>query len=179
MLRVAAPVSALGSSSKSATRALFHTLRHPLTLHIANEFCFICLIGSRPSMKTARVLKPGGRVFLVDVDFDSMAIYSTHPALTRKIIAAIAGYIPNRNSARDLPALARQAGLRDLSIGAYAITTPYEFLVHGISGALNREVVDGLLSRAELEQWLAEQANLQARGAFFHMWLAVRCSGAL
>jgi ubiquinone/menaquinone biosynthesis C-methylase UbiE len=127
----------------------------------------------------ARVVKPGGRVFLADVDFDCTAIYSRHPPLTRRMISAIAASIPNRNSARELPALVKQAGLHELSIDAYAVTTPYEFLIHGMSGALTKAVDDGGIGRAEVDEWLAEQGNLHATGDFFQTWLFVRCSGVV
>jgi ubiquinone/menaquinone biosynthesis C-methylase UbiE len=55
------------------------------------------------------VVKSGGRVCLIDTDFDSIAIYSTNRALTRKMTSIIAESIQNPNSARELPALATQA----------------------------------------------------------------------
>jgi ubiquinone/menaquinone biosynthesis C-methylase UbiE len=42
-----------------------------------------------------RVVKSGGRVCLIDTDFDSIAIYSTNRALTRKMTSIIAESIPN------------------------------------------------------------------------------------
>src|SRR5215831_16197332 len=58
-----------------------------------------------------RVLKPGGRLVLLDTDVDATGVYSTKPALARKMTSAVAATMPNPNSARDLPALARKAGL--------------------------------------------------------------------
>ena len=58
-----------------------------------------------------RVTKPGGRVVLMDTDIDCTAIHSTNPALTRKMTSIMAASLPNPNSARELPALAKQAGL--------------------------------------------------------------------
>jgi hypothetical protein len=49
------------------------------------------------------------------------------------------------------------------NLDVYAITTPYEFLIHGMSGALNKAVDDGVITRAELDEWLAEQAAAHPR----------------
>jgi len=126
-----------------------------------------------------RVVKPGGRLCLVDTDFDSTAIYSTNPALTRKMTSIVAASVPNPNSGRELPALARQAGLRDIKTEIFAIATPHEFLLRAMTGALFKAAEDGIVPRSEVEEWMLEQATLQARGDFFQMWLSVLVSGTV
>jgi ubiquinone/menaquinone biosynthesis C-methylase UbiE len=83
-----------------------------------------------------RVVKPGGQVCLIDTDFDSTAIYSTRRELTRKLTSTVAATIPNPNSARVLPALAKAADLKDVWVETFALTTPYPFLVHTMSGVV-------------------------------------------
>jgi ubiquinone/menaquinone biosynthesis C-methylase UbiE len=124
-----------------------------------------------------RVVKPGGGVCILDTDVDATAIYSTKPALTRKITSAVAATMPNPNSARELPALARRAGLRDIKIETFGTFTPYEFLGRVMSGALIKAAEDGLVARAEVDEWLAEQAELNARGDFFQAWIFVLVCG--
>lgn len=114
-----------------------------------------------------RVVKPGGRVCLVDTDIDSTAIYSTKPALTGKMTSIVVASIPNPNSARELPALARQAGLKDIQTETFALTTPYEFLVRAMAGSLSKAAEDGVVPRAEVDEWLGEQASLHGSGDFF------------
>jgi ubiquinone/menaquinone biosynthesis C-methylase UbiE len=89
-------------------------------------------LGAIHEMK--RVVKPGGSVWLIDTDFDSMAIYSTNRALTRKMTSIVAASVPNPNSARDLPALAKQAGLKNITTETCAVATPHEFLLHAMGG---------------------------------------------
>lgn len=120
-----------------------------------------------------RVVKPGGRVCLIDTDVDCTAIYSANAALTRKMTSIVAASMPNPNSARELPALARQAGLKDIRTETFALTTPHEFFLRVVSGALSKAVADGLVPRSEVDQWLGEQASLHARGDFFQMWFFV------
>jgi SAM-dependent methyltransferase len=126
-----------------------------------------------------RVVKPGGRVCLIDTDFDTTAIYSGNTALTRRMTSTVAASLPNPNSARELPALARKAGLKDIEIETVALTTPYEFLVHVMGVALHKAAEAGIVPRVEVDEWLAEQASIQARGDFFQAWLFVHVSATV
>jgi ubiquinone/menaquinone biosynthesis C-methylase UbiE len=126
-----------------------------------------------------RVVKPGGRVCLIDTDIDCTAIYSTKPALTRKMTSIVAASMPNPNSAREAPALARQAGLKDIKTETFALSTPHEFLVRAMTGALSKAAEDGIVPRSEVDEWLGEQALLHLSGDFFQMWFFVLVSGAV
>jgi ubiquinone/menaquinone biosynthesis C-methylase UbiE len=46
-----------------------------------------------------RVVKPGGRVCLLDTDIDCTGVYSKNPALIRKMTSVVAASMPNPNSA--------------------------------------------------------------------------------
>jgi len=126
-----------------------------------------------------RVVKPGGRVCISDTDCDSTAIYSTKPRLTRKMTSIFAASMPNPNSARELPALVRQVGLKDMKTETFAITTPYEFFGRIIAGYLPKAVEDGIVPASEVDEWLAEQAALNASGDFFQVWSFVLVSGTV
>ena len=126
-----------------------------------------------------RVVKPGGRVCLMDTDFDATAIYSAKLALTRKMTSIIAASMPNPNSARDLPALARQAGLKDVKTETFAVTTPHEFFVHAMAGSLFKAAEDGAVPRSEVDEWLGEQSSFHASGDFFQMWFLVFVQGTV
>jgi ubiquinone/menaquinone biosynthesis C-methylase UbiE len=126
-----------------------------------------------------RVVRPGGRICLVDVDFDCIALYSASPDVTRKMLSIVAAALPNRNSGRELPFLAKQSGLRDIRIDTWGITTTHEFLLRVASGALSKAVDEGVITRFELDRWLAEQASLDASGDFFQAWLFLSCIGAV
>lgn len=126
-----------------------------------------------------RVVKPGGRVCLIDTDIDSTAIYSKNPLLTRKMTSLVAASMPNPNSARELPALSKQAGLKDIRIETFAITSPHEFLVRVMTDSLSYAAESGLTTRAEVAEWLGEQAALDASGDFFQAWLFVLVTGTV
>jgi len=126
-----------------------------------------------------RVVRTGGRVCLIDTDFDSTAIYSTKHALTRKMTSIVAGSMPNPNSARELPALAKEAGLKNVRTETFAISTPHEFLLRAMAGSLSKAAEDGIVSRSEVDEFLAEQVSLQANDNFFQAWLFVLVCGTV
>jgi ubiquinone/menaquinone biosynthesis C-methylase UbiE len=126
-----------------------------------------------------RVVKPGGRICLIDTDIDSTAIYSTNPALTRKLTSIVAASLPNPNSGRELPALSKQAGLRNIDIATFAVTSTYEFMVRVMTDSLTKAAESGVVTRAEVVEWLGEQEALNANGDFFQAWLFVLVTGTV
>jgi ubiquinone/menaquinone biosynthesis C-methylase UbiE len=126
-----------------------------------------------------RVVKPGGRICLVDTDIDSTAIYSTKPALTRKMTSILAATMPNPNSARELPALGRRAGLKNMDIQSFAVAGTYEFLVRAMTDSLTNAAEQGVTTRAEVAEWLGEQAAVHAGGDFFQLWSFVLVTGTV
>ena len=124
-----------------------------------------------------RVVKPGGRIVVMDTELDSTAVYSKKLTLTRKMTSIVAATMPNPNSARDLPALAKQAGLKDTRAETFAIATPYEFFLKVMAGSLVKAAEAGTVARAEMDEWLEEQASLEASGDFFQAWHFVLVTG--
>jgi hypothetical protein len=89
----------------------------------------------------------------------------------------VAASIPNPNSARDLPAVVKKAGLTDIKTEAFAVTTPYEILLRGMTGSLYKAAEDGLVPRADVDEWIAEQSSIHISGDFFHLWFFVLSGG--
>ena len=87
--------------------------------------------------------------------------------------------MPNPNSARELPALAKQAGLSNIEIEIFAVTSPYEFLVRVMTDSLNKAAESGLTTRAEVAEWMGEQATVHASGGFFQLWFFVLVTGTV
>ena len=134
-------------------------------------------LGAIHEMK--RVVKRGGRIVLLDTDMDSTAIYSKKLALTRKLTSIVAATMPNPNSARELPALIKQAGLRETAVETLGLSTPHEFFLRVMAGALEKAVKQGIVPDNQVKEWLEEQAALAASGDFFQTWHYVVVSGTV
>jgi arsenite methyltransferase len=57
-----------------------------------------------------RVLRPGGRVFILDTDWDSLIWHSSDPARMRRVLAAWDAHLADPHLPRRLPRLLRDAG---------------------------------------------------------------------
>jgi len=126
-----------------------------------------------------RVVKPGGRIVLLDVDLDATGVYTEKLKLARKMTSIVASTMPNPNSARDLPALARAAALKDLRIQMFGLHTSYEFFQKVMAGTLEKAAEQGTATREEVGEFLQEQAALEARGDFFQAWYWLMVSGTV
>jgi len=123
--------------------------------------------GENAIAEMARVVRPGGRVGVFDLDTDMTSV--THPdrALTRRIVAAasdataVDGWL-----ARRLPLLFAQAGLEDVRVRGFF---PLESDPRGFYAGLAERAADTALTaaaitEAERRSWLEALHALQARG---------------
>ena len=91
----------------------------------------------------------------------------------------VAASIPNPNSGRELPSLARQAGLKVLKTEVSAVSTPPSFFLRAMLGSFTKTGQDGVITTAELNECLEEQFSLQASGDLLEMWSFVEVTGTV
>jgi arsenite methyltransferase len=70
-----------------------------------------------------RVLRPGGRVFLLDTDWDSLVWHSSDPARMRRILGAWDAHLVDPHLPRRLPRLLRDAGFDEPVVRALPLVT--------------------------------------------------------
>jgi len=122
-----------------------------------------------PFLKEAyRVLAPGGRIVLVDQDWDVMLFDSNDLATTRAIAHAAAGGVANGTVGRQYYRLLKDAGFVNVQVFAEMhVATDYE--VYGFWSEHWAFVCDGMgaLPSDKVQAWLADQQNRAANGRFF------------
>ncbi len=116
-----------------------------------------------------RVLASGGRIVLVDQDWDSAMVDSDDMETTRRLLRAFSDSIANRWMGRRLRALLLDAGFEDVAVEINTWVRTEEAPLRAFFPSAARAAVDsGALSQAEADAWLAEQERrLGADRLFF------------
>lgn len=120
----------------------------------------------------ARVLKPGGRIVVLETDWDFCTWRSADPALTRRMVEArAAAMYEHAHLPRDLSALFVAAGLKLRGVDTFAIVeTSYDAESFGagtLEGARREAVKDGRVAAEEAARWEAELRARAARNDWF------------
>ncbi|HSE93563.1 MAG TPA: methyltransferase domain-containing protein, partial [Methylomirabilota bacterium] len=125
--------------------------------------------GERALPELVRVVRPGGRVGIFDLDGDGAILAHPDRTLTRRIVAASSDHIMVDGwLARRLPALLAASGLEDIGVRAF---TPVERDPAGFYARLAERraavaVQAGAITVDEQREWLAALRAEQAAGRF-------------
>ncbi|MFT3767044.1 MAG: methyltransferase domain-containing protein [Minicystis sp.] len=115
-----------------------------------------------------RVLAPGGRIALIDQDWDALLFDSDDRATTRAILRGFSDGISNGTVGRQYHRLLSDAGFSDVKVHAEAYTST-SFEDYGYFAELLAQVADasGVVSSAAVSAWIEEQRDRGRRGRFF------------
>ncbi|WP_067858150.1 class I SAM-dependent methyltransferase [Nocardia shimofusensis] len=112
---------------------------------------------ARAANEIARVLRPGGRTVVVDVDWDTAIVHPGDRRVVREVIETLISATTNPLSGRRLPGLLTQAGLVIDEVGSHALVQTRAAgpgsLVDRISAMA---VARGSITEAERNQLLAD-----------------------
>lgn len=118
-----------------------------------------------------RVLKPGGRVVIMETDWHGMVLSSSDQALTARMTAAWDYKVPSPNLPTRLAPLLRRHGFGAIRVEAFPIlSTSYrrEGYAGGMLANFARLARDeGTVSDAESRRWLDELKRQHTDDAFF------------
>jgi ubiquinone/menaquinone biosynthesis C-methylase UbiE len=115
-----------------------------------------------------RVTRPGGRVLVYEVDFETMLIDVSDRVLGRKIFNTWCDGFRNGWLGRHVPALFHEEKLRDVQVIPATIRNRFP-IAWQFAGprTVERAQAAGTITAAEGEAWLKELQALEASGRFF------------
>jgi arsenite methyltransferase len=118
-----------------------------------------------------RSLRPGGRLVIWDVDWSTVSWHSGDPERMERVLGVWDGHLADPALPRTLGSELRHAGFDNVATAAHAFvsTEANDDTYGGLALAFVEQYVGGTgeLPRGELEDWAAEQRELDAAGEFF------------
>ena len=121
--------------------------------------------------ESARAIRPGGRLVVSDMHFDTFAWSSDEPARMNRMMRAWDHHLVHKALPADLPRLGRAAGFEVERI------LPVTFVDHkmrpgGLAWMMltlmeRYAIANDLLPMAEAKAWAAEQSSRAAEGRFY------------
>jgi ubiquinone/menaquinone biosynthesis C-methylase UbiE len=109
-----------------------------------------------------RVLRPGGRLLLWDVDWTTVSWHSEEPARMRRFLDAWDEHLTDPALPRTLSASMREAGFQDVEMQGHAFVTD-DITEETYAGALLPLMAD-YVGTGEAHAWATEQGELAKRG---------------
>jgi ubiquinone/menaquinone biosynthesis C-methylase UbiE len=125
---------------------------------------------ARAMREAARVLRKGGRLAILETDWDMCTYESNDRALTRRVIDARAAHVAHPYLPRQLPSLFRAAGLSLVRCGVYPIMeTRYEPDSFGVGfvGIARDAAIQHGVSPEEADAWAADIRSRTSDGDYF------------
>lgn len=114
-----------------------------------------------------RVLGPGGRIVLVDPDWDALVVDADDHELTRRILRGYADAIPNPWIGRRFRSLLVDAGFDDVAVEVMTAIFTEPAISPMVIAFPEPAVVAGLITRTEADDWVAEQLRRLEQDRFF------------
>jgi arsenite methyltransferase len=122
-----------------------------------------------------RVLRPGGRAVIWDVDWATVSWHSEDPERMQRFLRAWDEHLADPSLPRTLAARMRAAGFEDVELEGHVFATA-DVTDETYAGALLPLMAD-YVGTGEAQEWAAEQRDLQQRGESYFACIQFRFSG--
>jgi ubiquinone/menaquinone biosynthesis C-methylase UbiE len=115
-----------------------------------------------------RVTRPGGRVLVYEVDFETITVDHPDRTRTRKVVQTWCDGFRNGWLGRHVPELFRTVGLQEVHITPATLWLRYPLAMQMIGpGTVERACAAGVLTAAEGEEWLRQVHEKYEAGLLF------------
>lgn len=119
----------------------------------------------------SRVLKPGGRLAVVETDWRGVVLNSANSALTERIFGAFDHAVPNPNLPSKLIPILKANGFAAVNVEAIPIintsNTEANFSASILKWTSDIAVKDQLVTRQEADEWMADIDAKATAGEYF------------
>jgi ubiquinone/menaquinone biosynthesis C-methylase UbiE len=118
-----------------------------------------------------RVLRPGGRLVVIDTDWDTLVIHADDVELAKRISRAWDEHLAHRTLPRRLPSLLTEAGFTGTVVGLVPVLSTehhantYGFGLIGLMAAFSRGRLG--LNDTDVDRWLADIERQSAGHGYF------------
>jgi ubiquinone/menaquinone biosynthesis C-methylase UbiE len=114
-----------------------------------------------------RLLKPGGKLLVYDVDWDALVIAHNDKALTRRIVEHISDKFPSGRIGAELFEYFNHHGFKDIRVNQCGYIHPLELVKRIIGGIIQTGVEENVFTGEEISNWWAALEKDNAEGRFF------------
>jgi SAM-dependent methyltransferase len=132
---------------------------------------------ARALAEMVRVVRPGGKIVVFDMDWGMMFVDSPYQETTRTIIHAFSDGMRHGWMGRSLPRLFQAAGLADVTCVPHTVHLDYAFAHRLFDGHLSKVQAAGIVSTDELTRWWQHLDRAEAAGEFHAGQLGFVVSG--
>jgi arsenite methyltransferase len=122
-----------------------------------------------------RVLRPGGRVVIWDVDWATVSWHTEHPERMQRLLRSWDEHLADPSLPRTLAARMREAGFEDVELEGHVFATD-DVTDESYAGALLPLMAD-YVGTDEAQEWAEEHRALQRRGESYFACIQFRFSG--
>ena len=126
---------------------------------------------SKALIEMQRVLKPGGRVVIIETDWRGLVLNSSYSELTEKMIGSWDAAVASPQLPPVLEHMLKQAGFNSVSVTAFPVLAN-SYLVGSYAHSMLNQLSDyavkqSRVKKSEAKDWLDDLDHKQNEGSFF------------
>jgi ubiquinone/menaquinone biosynthesis C-methylase UbiE len=111
-----------------------------------------------------RLTRPGGRVLVIDVDYDHLVVDLPDVDLTHRVVHAMGDSMASGYIGRQLPRLFQAAGLADVGYECGLVAFPPDLAAAVLQGSMAAALASGLLGQADADVFWKSVEIAQGKG---------------